>query len=165
MCVCVLMGACVSMCTHAFIQVWQWEPLPDVGRIPPADPGAGGSDGLPGGVCQPVRGHCLWVQTAPTMQVKRDARGRKSHKPVPNSKLMSHFNWDALSHTESEKLPFCMWFKSPFLLSSIPEAWGGPAEGAVGHDLRGGIQHGGMENNSLESDPCGGHGAGVQTLL
>lgn len=32
------------------------------------------------------------------------------------------------------------------------ETWGGPAEGAMGHDHHGGIQHGGMEDNSLEED-------------
>lgn len=79
------------MWAHASVQVWQRESLPDVGRVPPADPGAGGSDGLAGGVCQPVRGHRLRVQTAPTMQVKPNAGGRKYQKPVPNSKLMSRY--------------------------------------------------------------------------
>lgn len=166
-CVCVCVCWWVPVWAHAIVQVWQREPLPDVGCVPAADPGAGGSDGLPGGVCQAVRGHRLWVQTAPTMQVKPKAGRRKYYNPVPNSKLMSHYSRDALLHSQSvsEEFHFSCWFHSLCPLSCIPEAWGGPAEGAVGHDHHGGVQHGGMEDDSLERDQCGGHGAGVQTLL
>lgn len=157
----------VPVCAHAFVQVWKWEPLPDVGRVPSADPGAGGGDGLPGGVCQPVWGHHPWVQTAPTMQVKPGAGRRKYHKPVPNSRLMSHYSRDALLHSQSvsELWAFLCWLNLLCLLSFIPKAWGGPAEGAMGHDRHGGIQHGRLEDNSMERDPCGGHGTRVQMLF
>lgn len=92
--VCVFVCVCgwwMPVCVHTFLQIWQQESVPDVGRFPPADLGTGGSDGMAGEVCQPVRGHGLRVQTAQTMQVKPKAVGRKYHESVPILKLMSHY--------------------------------------------------------------------------
>lgn len=101
------------------------------------------------------------------MQVKPEAERRKYPKPVPNSKLMSHYNRDALLYSQSvsEVLTFLCWLNSLCLRPFIPKAGGGPAEGAVGYDHRGGIQHGRLEDDSVERDKRGGHGTRVQTLL